>query len=80
MFGSILDPSNGTVLVSIISSTGDFSSLSSAGPLRTPWVAQAKILLAFFFRRAFAVFTSVPAVSIISSQMIVFLPLTLPMT
>jgi len=43
ILGSILELSSGTVLVRMISSIGAFRSLSMAGPLNIPCVAQAMI-------------------------------------
>ncbi len=73
MLGRIFELSIGTVFVRMISSRGAHFSLSMAGPLNTPCVAHEKILLAFCLRRASAVCTNVPAVSIMSSQMMTFL-------
>lgn len=56
-----------------------FSILSIAGPLRTPCVQQASTSIAPLSISALAAFVMVPAVSIISSSRITFLPLMSPM-
>jgi hypothetical protein len=66
-------------LVMTTSVSGDSVMRLTAGPERTPCVAQAATRLAPAFISALAAFTSVPAVSIMSSRMRQRLPSTSPM-
>jgi len=76
---NILSPM-GMVFVIMTCSMGELVSLSTAGPEKTPWVAQASTLLAPLFISMFAAATMVPAVSIRSSTIIASLPSISPTT
>ena len=79
ILSSFFSSARGTVSRTTSSSIHEFCILSIAGPERTGCVQHAQTFLAPLARSASAPFTIVPAVSIISSTRITFLPSISPM-